>query len=180
MGVDGQLGADQREAAARCCLWGTVLTLHLPPFPCPSELFGTARSSQGRTVCVRRSEPLTARTVLEDREEGKGGGGLRGCPPGGGPGQRPEHLTARVVGARHQEMSTPLNYAWHGCRLAVPQSRGAVGDSSFTARKSAAFAWRIVRAASVSLIRLACRSSISKVIPGLRNLFASGSDLSFS
>src|SRR5712692_10335333 len=88
-------GADQREArVSRHC------GFRKRPFPCLREAFGTARSGQGRAASARRSEPLTARTVLEDRAEGKGRGGLRGFPPGGAPGQRPAHLTARVS-ARH-------------------------------------------------------------------------------
>ena len=39
----------------------------------PGEVFGTARSGQGRAVFARRSEPLTARTVPEGRAGGKGG-----------------------------------------------------------------------------------------------------------
>jgi hypothetical protein len=54
--------------------------LQLPPFPSLSALFGTARSGQGRAGFARRSEPLTARTVLEDGGEGKGGW-VAGYPP---------------------------------------------------------------------------------------------------
>jgi len=59
-------------------------------------------------------------------------------------------------------------------------SDAAVGDSSFTARNTSALIWRIFRAASVSLIRRACRSRCSQPIPGLRNFSASGSDFNFS
>ena len=59
-------------------------------------------------------------------------------------------------------------------------TRGAVGDSSFTARSNTALAWRIFRAASVSLMRPARCSKLSKPIPGLRNFSASGTDFSFS
>src|SRR6266542_2459987 len=54
----------------------------LPPFPSLSALFRTARSGQGRAVFARRSEPLTARTVLKDGDEGKGGG-VAGVSPAG-------------------------------------------------------------------------------------------------
>jgi hypothetical protein len=43
----------------------------LAPLPSLWGLFGTARSSPGRTGFTRRSEPWTARTVLEHRREGK-------------------------------------------------------------------------------------------------------------
>ena len=46
--------------------------LHLLPFPSDGKIFGTARSGQGRAGFARRSEPLTARTVLEHGREGKG------------------------------------------------------------------------------------------------------------
>src|SRR6266568_1961897 len=49
------------------------LPLHLPPFPHLSTRFGTARRRQGRAMWARRSEPLTARTVLESETGGKGG-----------------------------------------------------------------------------------------------------------
>ena len=44
----------------------------LAPFPFSKVIFGTARSGQGRADFARRSEPLTARTVLEHGREGKG------------------------------------------------------------------------------------------------------------
>ena len=44
-------------------------------------------------------------------------GGFRGCPPGGGPGQRPAHLTARAVCARHQELNSPLRHILHSQTL---------------------------------------------------------------
>src|SRR5712664_1755746 len=50
-----------------------VVPLHLPPFPHLSTRFGTARRRQGRAMWARRSEPLTARTVLESETGGKGG-----------------------------------------------------------------------------------------------------------
>ena len=70
------LGADQREAR-----WGwkvsVVWRLHLPPFPSRWNVFGTARSGQGRAGCgfakILWSGPLRARTVLEHGAEGKGG-----------------------------------------------------------------------------------------------------------
>jgi len=110
--------------------------LHWPPFPPVSELFGTARSSQGRAGCARRSEPLTARTVAECGAGGKGGRGLRGCPPGqgsqgveppgGAPGQRPAHLTARVVGARHPATASGSHHRWdsHGTHLVLAATAG--------------------------------------------------------
>lgn len=89
------------------------LPLHLPPFPCLSELFGTARSGQGRALFARRrrifsgfekilrSEPLTARTVPEPGAEGKGGRGVSGgCPPWRGSGAAPRApYRARLVRA---------------------------------------------------------------------------------
>ena len=56
--------------------------LQLPPFPSLRALLRTARSGQGRAGFARRSEPLTARTVLEDGTEGKGGG-VAGVSPAG-------------------------------------------------------------------------------------------------
>ena len=63
---------------------------------------------------------------------------------------------------------------------AALHSRGAVGDSTFTWRSSTAFCWRILRADSVSLIRPARRSRLSRLIPGLRNFSASGTRFSLS
>jgi hypothetical protein len=59
--------------------------MHFPPFPCHWQVFGTTRSGQGRAVCTRRRESLTARTVLEHGAEGKGGGvlGSGRNPPAG-------------------------------------------------------------------------------------------------
>lgn len=77
-------------------------------------------------------------------------------------------------GWRDSHISTAL-------RLGVrPQSRGAAGDSSFTARNNTALAWRIFCPDAVSLIRRARRSRDSKLMPGLRNFSAWGSDFSFS
>ena len=42
------------------------------PFPSSENDFGTARSCQGRAVVARRSEPLTASTVLDNGRGGKG------------------------------------------------------------------------------------------------------------
>src|ERR1051326_9297701 len=73
-------------------------------FPLSQSIFGTARSGQGRAGCARRrrifsgfekifrSAPLTARTVLEHRAEGKAGRGSRGYPPGGVRGRAPRTL----------------------------------------------------------------------------------------
>ena len=58
--------------------------------------------------------------------------------------------------------------------------RGSAGASTFTARNSAALAWRIFRAGSVPLICPARLSSCWKPIPGLRNASAWGSDCNFS
>src|SRR5262249_42106035 len=59
--------------AATLFTWSSV-GFALAAFPLSKDwVFGTARSGQGRAGCARRSEPLTARTVLEDGEEGKGG-----------------------------------------------------------------------------------------------------------
>src|SRR5712692_11795537 len=68
--------------------------LQLPPFPSLSALFGTARSGQGRAGFARRSEPLTARTVLEDGDEGKGGG-VAGVSPAGF-GAEPQFYASRI------------------------------------------------------------------------------------
>src|SRR5216684_9325308 len=70
----------QPSRRRRCSAQGGPL--QLPPFPSLSAVFRTARSGQGRAGFARRSEPLTARTVLEDGIEGKGGGSL-GYPPRG-------------------------------------------------------------------------------------------------
>ena len=43
------------------------------PFPSSENVFRTARSCQGRVVLARRSEPLTASTVLDNGHRGKGG-----------------------------------------------------------------------------------------------------------
>ena len=43
------------------------------PFSSSQHAFGTARRRQGRAMWARRSEPLTARTVLESETGGKGG-----------------------------------------------------------------------------------------------------------
>jgi len=66
------VGADQREAEQSCKL-REGLALQLPPFPSLRCVFGTARSGPGRAGFARRSEPWTARTVLKDGDEGKGG-----------------------------------------------------------------------------------------------------------
>ena len=69
-------------------------------FPLSQSFFGTARSRQGRALCARRSAPLTARTVLEHRPEGKAGGGPGGVPLAGC-GAAPR-VPCRAVCARHQ------------------------------------------------------------------------------
>lgn len=168
----GGLWADQREARQG-------RRFHQRPFPCIREVFGTARSRQGRAVFARRSEPLTARTVPEGGAEGKGRGGLRGRQsPGGGPGQRPEHLAARGFGARHPEEKRRFRQPRH---FREDQwKRGGNGDSSFTARSSRALAAPIFRAHSVSLIRAARRSSCAKPTSGFKYCAASGNDFSFS
>lgn len=129
--------------------------------------FGTARSRQGRAVLARRSEPLTARTVLEHGAEGKAGGDFKGCPFGGDPGQRPEHLTARVVSARHPALpafhaATPLLCLAHALRLF----------------RKLANSFRLAPcmeiAACVSVFAPACRSNRWMVIPGLRRRATSG------
>jgi len=58
-------------------------------FPLSQSIFGTARSGQGRAVYARRSEPLTARTVLEHQAEGKAGRGSQGVSPWRGSGAAP-------------------------------------------------------------------------------------------
>jgi hypothetical protein len=68
---------------------GEGLPMHFPPFPCHWQVFGTAGSGQGRAVCGRRSEPLTAMAVLEHGREGKGAGG-----PGSGQQLPASSLTA--------------------------------------------------------------------------------------
>ena len=60
----------------------TEWALAVAPFPLSHWLFRTASSDQGRADFARRSEPLTARTILEDGVEGKGAGS-QGYPPGG-------------------------------------------------------------------------------------------------
>jgi hypothetical protein len=49
------------------------MPLQWPPFPSLCAIFGTAQSGPGRAAFARRSEPWTARTVLEHGNEGKGG-----------------------------------------------------------------------------------------------------------
>jgi hypothetical protein len=85
-------GPTKREARAGRELRG-FLPLQLPPFSSLWKIFGTARSGPGRAVLARRrkiftafekilwSAPWTARTVLKDGREGKGGVGFRGRPP---------------------------------------------------------------------------------------------------
>src|SRR6202040_2192208 len=55
--------------------------LQFARFPLSEEIFGTARSGQGRAGFALRSEPLTARTVLEHGAEGKAGRGSQGGVP---------------------------------------------------------------------------------------------------
>jgi hypothetical protein len=93
--------ADQREA--ECSRRDVGFFSALPPFPLPSQVLRERPGAVKGARFVREpSEPLTARTVLQCSRRGKGGGGLRGYPPGGDPGQRPEHLTARAFCARYQ------------------------------------------------------------------------------
>ena len=135
-----QLGADQREAAGRAPLT-PVLPLHLPPFPCHWELFGTARSGPGRAGCARRrkifsgfekifwSAPWTARTVLEHGTEGKGAG-VSGGPPlagirGSAPRTLPRALFARgikkffpcMVRLLARQSRLRRHFGRHGCDL---------------------------------------------------------------
>src|SRR5216684_5917271 len=79
----------QPSRRRRCSAQGGPL--QLPPFPSLSALFRTARSGQGRAGFARRSEPLTARTVLKDGDEGKGGG-VAGVSPAGF-GAEPQNAT---------------------------------------------------------------------------------------
>jgi hypothetical protein len=62
-------------------------SLHLPPFPRISCLFGTARSCQGSVS--ERSEPLTARTVPKSLSARERGRGSQGASPGRGSGAAP-------------------------------------------------------------------------------------------
>jgi hypothetical protein len=77
-------------------------------------------------------------------------------------------------------ISPVISTALRAVRSGASHSRGASGDSTFTWRNSIAFAWRIFRAASVSLMRPARRSRLSRLIPGLRNFSASGTRFSLS
>jgi len=144
-----EFGADQREARH-----SRKRAFRERPFPHIREVFRTARSCQGRAVCARRSEPLTARTVLEHRVRGKGRGGFRGCEP-------PDGVRS----------SAPL--------VAQP-NMGGKGDSSLHWRSSRALAVPIFRAHSVSLIRWACRSRSARPSSGFKYWAASGKDFSFS
>ena len=77
-GVPSQLsasrpGRNSSNVLIRCRFESARPRLQQPPFPYISAVFGTARSCQGRAGFARRSEPLTARTVLEHRFQGKGG-----------------------------------------------------------------------------------------------------------
>ncbi|MGE5571288.1 MAG: class I SAM-dependent methyltransferase, partial [Rhodospirillales bacterium] len=57
--------------------------------------------------------------------KGKGAGGLRGCPPGGDPGQRPEHLTARGVGA-YAQLLRKQGIAGHVLEIGVHHGLSAI------------------------------------------------------
>ena len=156
-----------------------VLRLYLPPFPCNSRVFGTVRSRPGRAIWARRRKifsgvekillraPWTARNVLKDGGEGKGGGGFRGFPPGGGPGRRPAHLTARAVWRAVSTLRRPLRPASLPAQnreaslnprglLNVYRKRGGIGDSLLQARSSLLLAAAMRSAHSVSLMPLAC------------------------
>jgi hypothetical protein len=158
-----------------------VLSLHLPAFPSHSEVFGTARSRPGRAVCARRrkifsgfekifrSGPWTARTVLERGAEGKAGGGLRGCPPGGGPGQRRAPYRARFLRAAS---SNPRAVVSHGAsKQHHPQALLLCGKLA----NSFCLAFCITSAALVSVWARACRSSSATVTPDLSCRAKSGS-----
>lgn len=180
-----------------------VLRLYLPPFPCNSRVFGTDRSRPGRAIYARRRKIFsavekillrgswTARTVLEREEEGKGGGGFRGRPPGGVPGRRPAHLSARGVGARHTTLRRPLRPASLPAQnreaslnprglLNVYRKRGGNGDSILQDRSSLLLAAPMRSAHSVSLIRLAAWSSWANARLAFKYSSAWVSDLSFS
>jgi len=144
-----EFGADQREARH-----SLKRAFRERPFPHIREVFRTARSCQGRALGARRSEPLTARTVLEHGVRGKGRGGLRGWEPSGG-----------VRG---------------GAPLVVQPNMGGNGDSSLHWRISRALAAPIFRAHSVSLIRWACRSRSARRSSGFKHWAGSGNDFSFS
>ena len=77
-------------------------SLHSPPFPLLRKIFGTARSSQGRAVGARRSEPLTARTVPESWAGRERGRGSQGVSPWRGSGAAPR-APYRALFARQQE-----------------------------------------------------------------------------
>src|SRR6266404_1288832 len=69
-------GACWRQAAPRVAS-ETGFGLSVPPFPSYEiGCFRTARSGQGRAEFARRSEPLTARTVLEESRRRERGSGL--------------------------------------------------------------------------------------------------------
>ena len=162
---------------------GRKAALHWPPFPCHSQVFGTARSGQGRAVCARRrkifsafekifwSAPLRARTVPQHRTEGKGGGGLRG-PPLAGSGAAPRHLTARGFCARHQESARYCFSILHS----FPQALLLC----LKPPNSFCLAFCISCAASMSVLAHARRSSISMLIPSLRSRAKSGNRRKFS
>ena len=77
-------------------------------FPLSQSVFGTARSRQGRAGFARRSEPLTARTVLEHRAEGKAGRGSQGVSPWRGSGAAPRApYRARFLRAAYRIASAP-------------------------------------------------------------------------
>ena len=148
--------AGQREArGSRKC------PIQKRPFPYVRDVFGTARSGQGRAVSARRSAPLSARTVREGGVEGKGRFDLRGC----------KALRHPAQASRFPEPQQP-----YGGQRNV----GGRGDSSLHCRISRALAAPIFRAHSVSLICLARRSTTAKVSSGFKYCAASGKDFSFS
>ena len=76
-------------------------------------------------------------------------------------------------------------HSFHGSVISTALGRsahhlGSAPSSPLQARSKLYFRWLIFPAYSVSLIRLAIRSNCSKLIPGLRNCSACGSDFSFS
>ena len=61
-------GVDRCQRKVEMSYWPRFANL---PFPSSENAFRTARSGQGRAAVARRSEPLTASTVLDNGHGGK-------------------------------------------------------------------------------------------------------------
>src|SRR5271157_920108 len=147
------------------------------PFPLSWEahLNGPEQSrARGLGAAERTLDGEDRSGTWSGRERGRGSQGVSPWR-GSGAAPRAPYCARRLRAVSRNQLAAQACLA-----QSVPQSRGGAGASTFTARNSAALAWRIFRAASVSLICPALLSSCLKLIPGLRNFSASGSDFNFS